>query len=239
MMGDIMGFLYDAKQIKKRDPAARGILGVIFLYPGFHALIYHRIGHFFYRIKLFSIARWVSQTARFFTGIEIHPGANIGKGLFLDHGMGIVIGETAVIGDNCTIYHGVTLGGTGHDKGKRHPTIGNNVLIGAGAKLLGPFTVGNNVMIGANAVVLTDIPDKATVVGIPGKVVRIDGKPISHAQELDHAVTADPVEQEICKLLHRVMALEKASGVSPQQKHLPTMCDPDKYDSEENCNRLS
>jgi serine O-acetyltransferase len=239
MIGDNMGLLYDARQIKKRDPAARGILGVIFLYPGFHALIYHRIGHFFYRLKLYAVARWVSQTGRLFTGIEIHPGANIGKGLFLDHGMGIVIGETSVIGNNCTIYHGVTLGGTGNEKGKRHPTIGNNVLIGAGAKLLGPFTVGDNVMIGANAVVLTDIPDKATVVGIPGKVVRIDGMPISHAQELDHAVTADPVEQEICKLLHRVMSLEKAAGVNPEQRHLPTMCDPDKYDSDENCNKLS
>ncbi|HOO61155.1 MAG TPA: serine O-acetyltransferase [Bacillota bacterium] len=204
-----MSLLNDAKMIANRDPAARGVPSVIFLYPGFHALVYHRVSHFLYKHHLFALARYNSQVARFFTGIEIHPGAQIGSGLFMDHGMGIVIGETAVVGDNCTIYHNVTLGGTGHGQGKRHPTIGNNCLIGAGAKLLGPFTVGDNAMIGANAVCLTDIPAGATVVGIPGKVVRIDGKPICHAKELDHANTADPVEQEMCKLMHRVMALEK------------------------------
>lgn len=227
-----MGLFKDAKLIAERDPAARGVLSVILLYPGFHALVYHRIGHFFYRLRIYPIARWISQTGRFFTGIEIHPGAKIGKGLFLDHGMGIVIGETAEIGDNCTIYHNVTLGGTGHHHGKRHPTIGNNVLIGAGAKLLGSFVVGDNALIGANSVVLTDIPSKATVVGVPGKVVRIDGRPITHATELDHAVTADPIEQELCKLMHRVMALEKNAGVQPLKQHLPTVCDPDKYEKE-------
>jgi serine O-acetyltransferase len=220
-----MVFLHDARQIARRDPAARGVLGVIFLYPGFHALVYHRVSHFFYRHKLFAIARWNSQVARFMTGIEIHPGAVIGSGLFIDHGMGIVIGETAVIGDDCTIYHGVTLGGTGKGKGKRHPTIGNNVLIGAGAKLLGPFHVGDNAMIGSNAVVLSDVPSKATVVGIPGKVVRIEGKPVSHADTLDHASTADPVEQELCKLLHRVVALEKRSNIVPEDKHRLTRCE--------------
>lgn len=222
-----MSFIKDAKVIAKRDPAARGILSVVFLYPGFHALIYHRIGHFFYRHRMFSIARWISQTARFWTGIEIHPGASIGSGLFIDHGMGVVIGETAEIGNDCTIYHGVTLGGTGHQKGiKRHPTIGNNVLIGAGAKLLGPFKVGDNSMIGANAVVLTDVPKNATVVGVPGKVVRIDGRPISHAQELDQSITADPMEQELCKLLHRVIALEKNARIEIVEKNKLKSCEP-------------
>ncbi|MBN1891257.1 MAG: serine O-acetyltransferase [Clostridiales bacterium] len=226
-----MGLIKDAKQIADRDPAARGVLSVMLLYPGFHVLVYHRIGHFFYRHRIYPVARWVSQVGRYFTGIEIHPGAKIGEGLFIDHGMGVVIGETAEIGDNCTIYHGVTMGGTGHIKGKRHPTIGNSVLIGAGAKLLGPFTVGDNALIGANAVVLSDVPPNATVVGIPGKVVRIDGRPIVHAKELDHGVTADPLELELCRLMHRVMALEDQTGVVPDKKHLPTVCDPDKYEN--------
>jgi len=220
-----MGLLKDAKQIAKRDPAARGILSVVLLYPGFHALIFHKISHFFYRHKLFSLARWNSQIGRFWTGIEIHPGARIGSGLFIDHGMGIVVGETAVIGNNCTIYHGVTLGGTGHGKGKRHPTIGDNVLIGAGAKLLGPFKVGSNVMVGANAVVLSEVPDSATVVGVPAKIVRIEGKPVSHAENLDHANTADPVEQELCRLLHRVLALEKKLDVVPDSEHRLKICE--------------
>jgi serine O-acetyltransferase len=222
-----MGFLNDARQIARRDPAARGVLSVILLYPGFHALVYHRVSHFLYRHKLFSLARWNSQCARFWTGIEIHPGAQIGSGLFIDHGMGIVIGETAVIGNDCTIYHGVTLGGTGHGKGKkRHPTIGNDVLIGAGAKLLGPFKVGNHVMIGSNAVLLSDVPDNATVVGIPAKVVRIDGKPVSHAADLDHANTADPVEQELCRLLHRILTLEKKLQIEPDIYNRVTICEP-------------
>jgi len=225
-LGGIMGLLSDAKQIARRDPAARGVIGVMLLYPGFHALIYHRVSHFFYRHKLFSIARWNSQVGRFWTGIEIHPGAQIGSGLFIDHGMGIVIGETAVVGNNCTIYHGVTLGGTGHGKGKRHPTIGDNVLIGAGAKLLGPFCVGSNVMVGANAVVLSEVPDSATVVGIPGKIVRVEGKPVSHAENLDHGSTADPVEQELCRLLHRILALEKELNIRPSNEHRLKSCEP-------------
>jgi len=221
-----MGLLKDARQIAKRDPAARGVLSVMLLYPGFHALVYHRVSHFFYRHKLYSVARWNSQCGRFWTGIEIHPGAKIGSGLFIDHGMGIVVGETAVIGNDCTIYHGVTLGGTGHGKGKRHPTVGDNVLIGAGAKLLGPFKVGNNVMIGANAVVLSEVPDSATVVGIPGKIVRIEGKPVSHAVDLDHGSTADPVEQELCRLLHRILNLERQMNVEPNTAHRITRCEP-------------
>jgi len=165
----------EAKNILKKDPAAKSLLEVILLYPGLHALIYHRIAHWFYVRKHFVIARWISQFARHRTGIEIHPGAKIGKGLFIDHGMGVVIGETAEIGNNVTIFHGVTLGGTGKEKDvKRHPTVGDNVVIGAGAKVLGPIKIGNNAKIGANAVVLKDVPPYATVVGIPAKVVKID-----------------------------------------------------------------
>lgn len=157
----------DAKNIMQKDPAARSILEVILLYPGFHILVYHRIAHFFYRCKLLFLARMISQIGRFFTGIEIHPGAKIGKRLFIDHGMGIVIGETAEIGDDCTIYHQATLGGTGKDKNKRHPTIGNNVMIGAGSKILGPIVIGNYVKIGAGSVVLKNVEDNVTVVGTP------------------------------------------------------------------------
>lgn len=157
----------DAKNIKEKDPAARSILEVILLYPGFLILVFYRISNLFYRLKMFFIARAISQLGRFLTGIEIHPGAKIGKRLFIDHGMGIVIGETAEIGDDCTIYHGVTLGGTGKDILKRHPTIGNNVMVGAGSKLLGPINIGNNVKIGAGAVVLKDIENNVTVVGVP------------------------------------------------------------------------
>lgn len=157
----------DAKNIMQKDPAARNILEVIILYPGFHILIYHRIAHFLYKHKLFFLARLISQIGRFFTGIEIHPGAKIGKRLFIDHGMGIVIGETAEVGDDCTIYHQVTLGGTGKDKNKRHPTIGNNVMVGAGSKVLGPIKIGNNVKIGAGAVVLHNVENNTTVVGTP------------------------------------------------------------------------
>ena len=171
-MFDFFNNLYrDALNISKKDPAAKNATNVILLYSGFHILISHRLAHFFYGHKLFFFARFVSQIGRFFTGIEIHPGAKIGKQLFIDHGIGIVIGETATIGNNCTIYHQVTLGGTASSFFKRHPDIGNNVMIGAGAKILGPITVGNNVKIGANSVVLKDIPDNVTVVGIPGRIV--------------------------------------------------------------------
>lgn len=161
----------DAKNISDKDPASRNILYVILLYPGFHALLFYRIAHFFSNLKLKFIARLISQLARFLTGIEIHPGAKIGKRLFIDHGMGIVIGETTSIGDNCTIYHGVTLGGTGKERYKRHPDLGNNVIVGCGAKVLGPIKIGNNVKIGANSVVLKEVPNNSTIVGVPGKVV--------------------------------------------------------------------
>lgn len=163
----------DAKNIMNKDPAARNILEVIILYPGFHILIFHRIANFLYIHKLFFLARLISQIGRFVTGIEIHPGAKIGKRLFIDHGMGIVIGETAEVGNDCTIYHQVTLGGTGKDKNKRHPTVGNNVMIGAGSKVLGPIKIGNNVKIGAGAVVIHEVEDNTTVVGTPiDRVIR-------------------------------------------------------------------
>ena len=154
----------DAKNIKQKDPASRNILEVMILYPGFHILIFHKLSHFLYIHKLFFLARLISQLGRFFTGIEIHPGAKIGRRFFIDHGMGIVIGETTTIGNDCIMYHNATLGGTGKDKYKRHPDIGNNVMIGAGAKVLGPIKIGNNVKIGANSIVLKNIPDDATVV---------------------------------------------------------------------------
>lgn len=205
-----MSLLNDAKQIAKRDPAARGVVGVILLYPGFHALVYHKVSHFFYKHKLFGLARWNSQVARALTGIEIHPGATIGEGLFIDHGMGVVIGETAIIGNNCTIYHNVTLGGRGHAIGeRRHPIIGDNVLVGAGAKLLGPITIGNDTNIGANAVLLHDVPDGATVVGVPGKVVKIEGQRTeSHAVELDHANQEDPIQLQVAQLVSVVNNLQ-------------------------------
>ena len=158
-----------------RDPAARSRLEIFLLYPGVHALIYHRIAHFLYRHRLFFLARLVSQWSRCWTGIEIHPGAQIGRRLVIDHGMGIVIGETAEIGDDCTIYHGVTLGGTGKDTGKRHPTLGNNVTVGTGAKVLGNIRIGNNVKIGGNSVVVKDVPDNCTVVGVPGRIIKRNG----------------------------------------------------------------
>ena len=161
----------DAKNIQEKDPAAKSFIQVIILYHGFHILIYYRISHFLYKHKRYFLARLISQIGKFFTGIEIHPGAKFGKRLFIDHGTGIVIGETATVGDDCTIYHGVTLGGTGKDVNKRHPDIGDNVMIGCGAKILGPIKIGNNVKIGANAVVTKDVQDNSTVVGIPGKVL--------------------------------------------------------------------
>lgn len=179
----------EAKNILKKDPAAKSLLEVILLYPGLHALIYHRIAHWFYVRKHFVIARWISQFARHRTGIEIHPGAKIGKGLFIDHGMGVVIGETAEIGNNVTIFHGVTLGGTGKEKNvKRHPTVGDNVVIGAGAKILGPIKIGNNAKIGANSVILKDVPPYGTVVGIPGKVVKIDYESIKDKENLNNVI---------------------------------------------------
>ena len=196
----------DLKSIKQRDPAARNALEIIFLYSGFHALVFYRVSHGLYRAHLFFLARLVSQLGRFFTGVEIHPGATIGKGLFIDHGSGVVIGETAVVGDYCTLYQGVTLGGTGKDKGKRHPTLGDNVLVGAGAKVLGPFTVGSNSKIAAGAVVLNEVPPDCTAVGVPARVVKRNGV---KQEVLDQVHMPDPVSQELCKLLCRSEQLEK------------------------------
>ena len=200
--------LYDARSIAKRDPAAKSALEVILLYAGFHALVFHRLARWFYKRNMLFIARFVSQVGRFITGIEIHPGAQIGRGLFIDHGMGVVIGETAEVGDNCTIYHGATLGGTGKDTGKRHPTIGNNVLISTGAKILGPFKVGDNSRIGANSVVLSEVEPNATVVGVPGRTVRRGKTKVTASIELDQIHTGDPVAQELCRLLAKVEHLE-------------------------------
>ncbi len=202
------GLWADAQSIRERDPAARTNLEVFLLYPGFHAVIYHRVSHWLYGHKRFFLARWVSQFARSMTGVEIHPGATIGKGLFIDHGMGIIIGETAEIGDYCTIYHGVTLGGTGKDTGKRHPTIGNNVLIATGAKVLGPFSVGDNSRIGANAVVLQEVPANSTVVGLKARVVKQDGQRVP-SYDLDQIHMPDPLSQEICRLQRRVYVNEQ------------------------------
>ena len=197
----------EVPKIMDRDPAARNPIEIFLLYSGLHAVANHRIAHIFYKLKLFFMARLISQTSRAITGIEIHPGAKIGKGFFIDHGMGVVIGETTVIGDNCTIYQNVTLGGTGKDKGKRHPTIGNNVMIGSGAKVLGPFTVGSNSKIAANAVVLSEVPENSTCVGVPARVVRINNKKV--AAELDQIHIPDPVSQEICKMYMLIDELNK------------------------------
>lgn len=195
------------RSIKARDPAAKNGLQIILLYSGVHALIYYRIAHFFYKIHWYFIARWISQTGRFWTGIEIHPGATIGKCLFIDHGMGVVIGETTEIGDYCTIYQGATLGGTGKDVGKRHPTLGNHVMVGAGAKVLGPFTVGDNAKIASGAVVLSAVPENTTAVGIPARVVYKKGT--APRQEMDQVHIPDPVSQELCRLGARIEALQK------------------------------
>jgi serine O-acetyltransferase len=194
---------------KARDPAARSSIEIFLLYPGVHALINHRIAHFFYRHKLRFIARCISQWSRFVTGIEIHPGAIIGRRFVIDHGMGIVIGETTEIGDDVLLYQGVTLGGTGKEKGKRHPTIGNNVMVGAGAKVLGPFTVGNNSRIAAEAVVLKGVPPDSTAVGVPARVVRIGGEVPDFATELDQVSVTDPVEIELSALRAQIELLEK------------------------------
>ena len=215
-----MGLLDDARNIQRKDPAARSVLEVILLYPGFHILVYHRIAHWLYERGHFFLARWVSQRGRHKTGIEIHPGARIGRCLFIDHGMGIVFGETTVIGDNCTIYHGVTLGGTGKDTGKRHPTLGNNVLIGAGTKVLGPVYIGDNARIGAGSVVLRNLPANCTAVGVPAEVVRINNKAVNPADDLDQQDLPDVMAQRLTELDRRISRLEKdAQGDVPPSIH--------------------
>ena len=191
-----------------RDPAARSKLEIFLLYPGVHAIIFHRVSHWLFRHKLFFLARLNSQIARHLTGIEIHPGAQIGRRFVIDHGMGIVIGETTEIGDDCLIYHGVTVGGTGKDHGKRHPTLGNNVMVSAGAKVLGPFKVGDGARIAANAVVLSEIPPEATAVGVPARVVRIAGEKVDYASSVDQIHVTDPVQKELQALSSRLEWLE-------------------------------
>ncbi len=197
----------EVNSIRERDPAARTDAEVLLLYPGLHAVLAHRLAHSLYKKGMFFAARAVSQAARNATGIEIHPAAQIGKGLFIDHGCAVVIGETTIIGDNCTIYQGVTLGGTGKHEGKRHPTIGNNVMIGAGAKVLGPINIGDNSKVAAGAVVLKDIPENSTAVGVPARVVR--GKNVEKEQTLDQINIPDPIAQELNSLRERIGELEK------------------------------
>ena len=197
-----MHLIEDIRAYQRNDPAARSAVEILLLYNGLHATIDYRIAHWLLRHHCRFLARAVSQWSKFWTGIEIHPGARIGRRLVIDHGTGIVIGETAEIGDDCLLYQGVTLGGTGKDVGKRHPTLGNNVMVGAGAKVLGPIHVGNNARIAANAVVLREVPDNATVVGVPGHVVRLCG------EKLDHIHTPDPVMLELEALKQRLSRLE-------------------------------
>lgn len=208
----------EVDSVKRRDPAARSTLEILLTYSGVHAVLAYRVSHWFYQKKLFLIARIISQLARLFTGIEIHPGAKIGKGLLIDHGSGVVIGETAEIGDNCLLYQGCTLGGTGKDKGKRHPTLGNNVMVGCGAKILGPFKVGDNVKIAANAVVLNEIPPNCTAVGVPAKIVKIDGVKTNVCSELDQIHIPDPVANEIKCSKIQIKLLEKRIEKLERQK---------------------
>ncbi len=197
----------DIRAVRERDPAARNAAEVLLLYSGLHAIMLHRPAYFLYRHRWFFLARLISQFARWITGVEIHPGAEIGTGVFIDHGSGIVIGETAVVGDGCTLYQGVTLGGTGKDKGKRHPTLEKNVTVGSGAKVLGPFTVGENSKIAAGAVVLSAIPPDCTAVGVPARIVRRAG--VRVCQDLDQVHIPDPVAQELCAMRMRMEKLEK------------------------------
>ena len=203
---------------QKRDPAARSKLEIFLLYAGVHATLYHRLAHWLYRHRLYFLARLVSQWSRFWTGIEIHPGAKLGRRLVIDHGMGIVIGETAEVGDDCLIYHGVTLGGTGKDCGKRHPTIGNNVMISCGAKVLGPFRVGDGSRIAANAVVLTEIPDHATAVGVPAQVVRVRGEKVNYTDTVDQTSVKNPTLEKLGTLAARVELLEKQVNQMKKEK---------------------
>ena len=202
----VFSFRGEIKAAKEKDPAAKSSLEILLLYQGLHALIDYRVAHFLYKLRLFFLARFLSQVSRLFTGIEIHPGAKIGKRLFIDHGMGVVIGETSVIGDDVLIYQGVTLGGTGLEKGKRHPSIGNNVVIGAGAKILGNITIGDNSYIGSNAVIVKDVPHNSTVVGVPGRITKQDGKKLDIS--LDHVHILDPIMQDIEDLEQRIKKLE-------------------------------
>jgi serine O-acetyltransferase len=205
----------DIRTIFENDPAARGLFEVLFTYSGVHAIWGHRVAHWFYRNRMYTLARIISQCCRFLTGIEIHPGAQIGRRLFIDHGMGVVIGETCEIGDDVLMYHGVTLGGTGKERGKRHPTIGNNVVLSAGSQIVGSFRVGDNSRIGANAVVLSEVPDNSTVVGIPGKIVKRNGVRVDR---LDHSNNTDPLMDLLRQMQQQIDALKQQ--VEEQEKQL-------------------
>ena len=212
-----MGGLLAAYQ--RRDPAARSKLEVFLLYPGVHAVLWHRVAHWLYLHHRYFLARWVSQHARKKTGIEIHPGATIGRRLVIDHGMGVVIGETAEIGDDCLLYQGVTLGGTGKDQGKRHPTLGNNVMVGSGARVLGPFKVGDNARIAAGAVVLREVPPNCTAVGVPARIARVNGQPVvSYADDVDQIDVHDPVMEELEALRRRMEAMERGQKKNHKEK---------------------
>lgn len=191
----------------ERDPAATSSIMVILTYPGLQSLSYYRLAHLFYKMGLRFFARVISQLGRLASGIEIHPAATIGRGLFIDHGMGVVIGETSIIGDNVTLFQGVTLGGTGKEKGKRHPTLGNNVVVGAGAKILGNIHIGDNVSVGANAVVLENVPANSTVVGVPGRIARREGKKVL-GTNVDYTNCSDPLAQALDKIQHEIKKIE-------------------------------
>jgi len=211
----------DIQAVFERDPAVRSVIEVILCYPGFHAMLFYRVAHFFWERQFYLLGRFTSHLGRFFSGIEIHPGAKIGKGFFIDHGMGVVIGETAEIGDNCTLYHGVTLGGTSWAKEKRHPTLGDNVVIGSGAKVLGPFRVGNDSKIGSNSVVVKEVPDNSTVVGIPGKIVMSEEKKAVSKTDLEHGKLPDPQAKAMECLFDQIRALEQqVKELSEEQQRL-------------------
>ena len=226
------GLRQDINAVKSRDPAARSSLEVLILYSGLHAIMWHRPAHWLYNHHCFFLARLISQLARFFTGVEIHPGAKMGRGILIDHGMGVVIGETAEVGDGCTIDQGVTLGGTGKDKGKRHPTLGKNVMVGAGAKILGPFTVGDNCKVAAGAVLLQPLEPGTTAVGVPARAVRIAGAPVPNAN-MDQVHIPDPTVHELRRLQARIDELEEqlreekrrsgrqTEGADPERQETP------------------
>ncbi len=209
----------DLRAVFDRDPAVRNVFEIILCYPGFHAMLFYRLAHALWTRKLYLLGRFISHLGRFFTGIEIHPGAKIGRGFFIDHGMGVVIGETSEIGENCTLYHQVTLGGTSWAKEKRHPTLGNNVVVGSGAKILGPFTVGDNAKVGSNSVVVKEVPPNGTVVGVPGRMVMSGGKP--SGVDLQHGNLPDPVAKVVSCMMDQIHNLEKkVSELSTEQQRL-------------------
>lgn len=209
----------DLKAVFERDPAVRSVFEIVLCYPGFHAMLFYRLSHWLWGNQHYLMGRFLSHLGRFFTGIEIHPGAKIGRGFFIDHGMGVVIGETAEIGENCTLYHGVTLGGTSWAKEKRHPTLEDNVIVGSGAKILGPFKVGRNSKVGSNSVVVKEVPPSATVVGIPGRVVISGEKPTGI--DLEHNKLPDPVANAVSCMMDQISRLEdQVQALKKEQQQL-------------------